>query len=135
MRLVTKSVKIMAKINYKSDFKVVVTLILNGVAVPVPDHDFGLSFFTTDDPDRVFVAGRWGGKLHNCKIDGGHVVALVDDHHLGTGTLMVEYRDESLYKSKEDYMETMQDVCDAVRDYKMLDLANWLCADAREVEA
>ena len=85
----------MAKINYKSDFKVVVTLILNGVAVPVPDHDFGLSFFTTDDPDRVFVAGRWGGKLHNCKIDGGHVVALVDDHHLGTGTLMVDYRDDA----------------------------------------
>ena len=48
---------------------------------------------------------------------------------------MVEYRDEPLYESKEDYMETMQDVCDAVRDYKMFDLANWLCADAREVEA
>ena len=49
--------------------------------------------------------------------------------------LMVEYRDEPLYESKEDYMEAMQDVGEKVRDYGAEDLANWLCADAREVEA
>lgn len=49
--------------------------------------------------------------------------------------LMVEYRDDPLYDSKEDYMEAMKDVGEKVRNYKMEELANWLCADAREVEA
>lgn len=79
------------RINYLSDFKVLVELTLGGVAVGVPNHDFALDFSTTGA--RKYRCERRGDEWTNCKPDGDKVLCLLDNHGLPCGTLRVRYYD------------------------------------------
>ena len=79
------------KINYLSDFKVLVELTLGGVSVGVLNHDFALDFATTGA--RKYRCERKGDVWTNCKPDGDKVLCLLDNHGLPCGTLRVRYYD------------------------------------------
>lgn len=82
----------MRRENYKSDLRLVVTLTLGGTAIGVPDHDFGLRFFT-DDPRASYVCYRKGDEWFNCKQEGDKVVCFLNHHRLGLGQLLCEFYD------------------------------------------
>lgn len=79
------------KINYLSDFKLLVELTLGGVAVGVPDHDFVLDFSTSGA--RQYRCQRRGDVWTNCKADGDKVLCFLNNHKLPCGTLRVRYYD------------------------------------------
>lgn len=82
----------MRKENFKSDLRLTVTLTLGGIPIGVPAHDFALRFFT-DETQRGYTCYRKGDQWVNCLEEDGNLVCCLDNHNLGTGTLMCEFYD------------------------------------------
>lgn len=82
----------MSRINYRSDFKVLVTPILNNVVVDLTDHDFDLVFTTSGDT-RKYVCSRRGDTFTNCRFEGTDILCIFDNHRLNKGQLQVTVYD------------------------------------------
>lgn len=82
--------------NFKSDFKLEVTLMLGGAAIAVPAHDFELVFSSGDGPER-YVCGRCGGEWLRCSptADNSKLMCYLDDHRLGPGVLKCLFVDHA----------------------------------------
>lgn len=88
----------MKKVNYKSDFDLILhleTCVQNDDGtverkdVGFPDHDFVATFWTASKVN-TFVASCINGVMTNCFNDGGQIHVVFDNHKLSKGRLMVE---------------------------------------------
>lgn len=81
----------MRKINYKSDFDVIVRMRdLSGTWNFWPDCDWTMRFYTGDDRINQFVASRVGDTYTNCFLDNKQVHVVFNRHRLGVGVLKME---------------------------------------------
>lgn len=93
------------KVNYRSDFDFILKLYSamtdsSGKEVENsrrelgwPDYDWVATFWTSSKAN-AYVASCIGGKCSNCYNDNGQIHIVVDDHHMGSGRLKVEFRAE-----------------------------------------
>ncbi|MBD5367262.1 MAG: hypothetical protein HDR82_09765 [Bacteroides sp.] len=88
------------RVNYKSDFDFL--LLLNTCVrqddgsctkrpIGWPDYDWEATFWTSNKA-ITFKASRHGDRLTNCFNDNGHIHIVCNSHHLGCGTLNVDFR-------------------------------------------
>lgn len=81
----------MKKINYKSDFDLILNLTdCEGREIGWPSHDW-TSRFRTVGSARAFTASCRGGECVNCYNDGGRIRVVFDGHGLGCGRLHCEF--------------------------------------------
>ena len=62
-----------------------------------PDYDWVATFYTsgyTSSKANAYVASCIGGECVNCYNDNGQIHIVVNNHHMGTGRLIVEFRAE-----------------------------------------
>lgn len=79
------------KVNYKSDFSLVVQLTAGGEAVAVPTWDWSMIFYTCDR-QAVYQCSRIGGVCDRCKVNAdGTVTVYFDKHGLRPGALVCEF--------------------------------------------
>lgn len=76
----------MTKINFRSDFTLVMHFTIAGEPVAIPDGDFALAF-RTSERGVTYVCSRKGNKLINCAINDGVLTCIFDNHNLQPGTL------------------------------------------------
>lgn len=90
------------KINYKSDFDIILTLKTcvrheDGTCskrdVGWPEHDW-VATFRTENGLREYVASRKGDTLVNCFNDNGRIHVVFNNHRLGKGVLRVDFHSE-----------------------------------------
>lgn len=77
------------RINYRSDFDFILTLLdgTGGDVIGVPDFDWRAKFYTT--PYSSFEASYIGGKFTNCFYDNGRIHVVCKNHRLPKGRLQV----------------------------------------------
>lgn len=76
----------MTKINFRSDFSLVMHFTIGGEPVAIPDGDFALAF-RTSERGVTYVCSRKGSKLINCAINDGVLTCIFDNHNLQPGVL------------------------------------------------
>lgn len=82
----------MKKINYKSDFDFILRLTdCAGNEVGFPPYDWEARFYTSNKAN-MFVASCKGGVCIGCFNDEGQIHVVVNDPHMGLGSLNVELR-------------------------------------------
>lgn len=86
----------MQKVNYKSDFDIVLRLLgctcgPEPMEIGWPDFDWEARLFT-DAPSNPFVASCRGGVCRGCFNDGGKIHIVVKNHHIGLGRLKIEFK-------------------------------------------
>ena len=79
----------LSRINYKSDFPLVVKLVKNGQPVAFPDCDFSIAA-KTENGFTMYKAERKNGVCKHCKQDGDRLIVFFDNHGLGKGRIEVE---------------------------------------------
>lgn len=86
-------------INYKSDFDFILNIatcvkLEDGTCerrpLEWPDFDWIATFWTSNKAN-TYIASRKGNDLVNCFEDNGKIHIVVNNHHLGKGTLNVEF--------------------------------------------
>lgn len=84
----------MKQINVKSDFDFILRLKdCAGNPIGWPDYDWTAKFYTTSKVN-AFVASSKDGVCANCYNDNGQIHVVCNSHHLGPGTLNVEFTAE-----------------------------------------
>lgn len=86
----------MQKVNYKSDFDVVLRLMgctcgSEPMEIGWPDFDWEARLFA-ETPSNSFVASCRGGVCRGCFNDGGKIHIVVKNHHIGLGRLKIEFK-------------------------------------------
>lgn len=86
----------MTKVNYKSDFDAILRIKdCSGEDLEWPTFDWYAKLYTIqygrDNKANMYVASCVGGVCTNCFNDNGYIHIVVDNHHLGIGTLAVEF--------------------------------------------
>lgn len=80
------------KINYKSDFTLEMSFTVQGQPVSIPEGDFAL-VFRTERHGAGYACTRIGNVYTNCKMQGGSLVCVFDNHNLKPGILRCEMHD------------------------------------------
>ncbi len=87
----------MTKVNYKSDFDLILRLNMcagdSCVDVGWPDYDWTAKFYTRSR-EKSYIASNIGGVLTNCFNDDGKIHVVFNNHGLDAGTLRVEFSAE-----------------------------------------
>lgn len=93
----------MRKVNYKSDFDFIMKLYsvlydstgkeAERIELPWPDYDWTATFWTSSKAN-AYTASCIGGVCVNCYNDNGKVHIVVNEHHMGLGTLKIEFKAE-----------------------------------------
>lgn len=87
----------MTKVNYKSDFDLILRLNMcagdSCVDVGWPDYDWTAKFYT-GSREKSYIASNIGGVLTNCFNDDGKIHVVFNNHGLDSGTLRVEFSAE-----------------------------------------
>lgn len=97
----------MRKINYKSDFDFILTLTdQDNNDVGFPSHDWVATFYAASKTN-LLQASYINGVYTNCFNDNGKIHIVANDHHLGTGTLKVEFH---ALLPNEIYPDGIQDI-------------------------
>ena len=93
----------MATKNYQSDFNFILKLYtvlkdkdgkeVSRTELSWPDYDWTAKFWTSSKPN-AYTASCIGGVCTNCRNSDGKVLIVVNDHHMGLGTLKVDFKAE-----------------------------------------
>ena len=93
----------MATKNYQSDFNFILKLYtvlkdkdgkeVSRTELSWPDYDWTAKFWTSSKPN-AYTASCIGGVCTNCRNSHGKVLIVVNDHHMGLGTLKVDFKAE-----------------------------------------